>query len=201
MIQPLGGCLRPHLWHTGDVVHAVAHQRQVIDDALRGNAVLGNHAIAVQGGFRHRIHQRDVIRDKLRHVLVASGNHHRALCARCFGGQGADDVVRFHAFHPHQRHSHRFHHVEDGLDLHAQTIGHRWAIGFVFGVEIVAEGAPAGVEDHRHRAALEVVGELSQHADDAANRAGGEAVQRAQIRQRVKGAKQVGRTIDQQQRL
>ena len=197
-IKPLGGSLRADLGYAGDVVDTVAHQRQVVDDALRRHAVLGDHAVAVELGVVHGVDQGDVLRDELRHVLVAGGDDGPSSHARGLGRQRADDVVGLDVGNAQQRHAHGFDDLEDGRNLHPKIVRHARPVGLVVGIEIVAEGLAADVEDHRHRAALEVVGELAQHADDAADRAGRESVEGAQIRQRVERPEQVRRAVDQQ---
>ena len=199
LIDPLRSSLRAHFGSArGNVVDGVAHQRQIVDDAFRRHAVLGHHAVAIQRRLRHRVHQRDVLRHQLRHIFVAGGDDDAPRGTRSLGRERADHVVRFHIRHPQQRHAHGRYDVEDGLDLHAQVVRHARPVGLVFGEQGVAEGRAASVEYHGHRAALEVVGELAQHADDAADGAGWEPVESAQVRQGVKSSEEVGRTVYEQ---
>ena len=199
--EPLGRRLRPHLGHTRNVVARVPHEREIVDDERRRHTELGGNAGFVERGLRHGVDERDVRRHQLRQVLVASGDDRAPLRlgGRC--RQGADHVVRLHLGHGQQRHAHRSHDVEDGLDLHPQVVRHARAVGLVVGVESVAEGRPGGVEHRRDGAALVVRMQLAQHADHATDGAGGEAVYRAQIRQRVEGSEQVGRAVYQHQRF
>ena len=197
-IKPLGGGFRSDFGHAGDVVDAVAHQRQVVDDKLWRHPVLGDHAVAVDLGVVHRVDQGHMLGDELRHVLVTGGDDRPASHTSRLGRQRADDVVGLDVGNAQQRHTHGFDDLEDRRNLHPKIVRHTRPVGLVFGIEVVAEGLAADVEDHRHRAALEVVGELAQHGDDAADRAGRKTVQGAQIRQRVERPEQVRRAVDQQ---
>ena len=65
-------------------------------------------------------------------------------------GQGADDIVGFHATDDQQGQAHGPNHVVDWLDLHGQVIRHRRAGGLVVFVQVVAKGLTLGVEHHHH---------------------------------------------------
>ena len=85
--QPLDSRLRADLVHAGHVVHRVADQRQVVDDALGRHAELGLHGLDVQHLRRlgHGVDQRDLGRDQLRQVLVAGGDQHLVATGRGHG--------------------------------------------------------------------------------------------------------------------
>ena len=196
--EPLGRGLRTHLRHARNVVHRVAHQGQVVDDLFGSHAVLGDHAVPVESGLRHRVDQGDVVGHKLGHVLVPRGNHGAPRGAGGLGGERADDVVSLHPGDSEQRHAHGLDDVEDRLDLHAQIVRHARPVRLVFREHFVAERRAAGVEDHGDRAALEVGGQFAQHADDPADCARGKAVQGAQVRQRMERPEKIGRAVDEQ---
>ena len=85
-------------------------------------------------------------------------------------------------------------------DLLTQIIWHWRAIGFVFSVNIVAEGFALGIEDH-HMGAIRIVFlEASHHIDHPFNRTGGLAFAVGQRRQCVVGAIEVRGAIDENQR-
>ena len=58
LLQPLGRGLRPDLVHARDVVHAVADQREVVDDLVGPHAELGRHAGLVEGLVGHGVDHR-----------------------------------------------------------------------------------------------------------------------------------------------
>ena len=101
-LQPFDRGFRTAFVYTRNVVDLVAHQRQVINDLLRGNTKLFHHPIPVHGGFCHGVDEGNVVADQLGHVLVAGGHHHIDALAGGFMGQGADNIVGLHAGHNQQ---------------------------------------------------------------------------------------------------
>jgi hypothetical protein len=94
LAEPLDRRLGADLVDAGDVVDAIADQRQVIDDALGGNAELGEHAGFVEHLVAHRVDQLHMRTDQLRQILVAGRHHHGDALRRRLLRQRADDVVR-----------------------------------------------------------------------------------------------------------
>ncbi|MNF76950.1 hypothetical protein D3C84_590770 [compost metagenome] len=129
--------------------------------------------------------------DQLRHVLVARGDHHRAVSGRAAAGQRADHVVRFNAFHAQQREAQGNHAGMQGLDLHTHIVGHARAIGLVFGVHVIAECPALGVEHDGERAVRVLLAQTLEHVQHALDRTGRQAFGGSQRWQRVKGAVQV----------
>ncbi len=183
--------------HTGDVVDLVAHQREEIDDQLRTDAKLGAHALDVVDAAGHGVDQGDVRADQLRHVLVAGGNHHVAPQRRALACQSANHVIRLDPLDAEQRQAQRAHAGMQRLDLAAQIIRHRRAVGFVFGEQLVAEGRALGIEDHGEGAVRILPAQRQQHVQHALHRAGRFAGGGGQRRQGVEGAVKVGRTVHQ----
>ncbi|MCY1512737.1 hypothetical protein D9M68_472090 [compost metagenome] len=181
----------------GDVVDLVAHQREEIDDQLRTDTEFLFHAIHVEHATGHGVDQRNVPIDQLRHVLVAGGNHHRAIGRGAAAGQRADHVVGLHAFHAQQRQAQRAHAGMQRLDLHAQLVRHRRPIGLVLGEQLVAEGRPLGIEDHREGAVGVLLAQALEHVQHPFHRAGGLAGGSGQRRQGMEGAVEVRGTVYQ----
>ena len=104
--QPFHRGLRADFVDTGDVVHRVADQREIVDNLRRLDAELLLHALFIQGFAGHGVHQPDHRIDELGDVLVAGGND--SLHAQRFGllRQSAYDVVGFHAGDHQQRPAH-----------------------------------------------------------------------------------------------
>ncbi len=89
-------------------------------------------------------------------------------------------------------------------DLRAQVLGHRLAVGLVEVIQVVAEGVAALVEDHRHmgrRIGAGIPFDIAlQHVAEPRHRPDGQPVRFArQRRQRVIGAEDEGRAVDQMQ--
>ena len=93
----------------------------------------------------------------------------------------------------------RLHRVEQRLDLRAQVVGHRRTMRLVLGEQVVAEGLAGRVEHHRDALGVVVLQELVEHVEHAEHRAGRFAARVGERRQRVKGAVQVGRSVDEDQ--
>ena len=183
--------------HAGNVVDLVAHQRQVVDDQLGADAELGLHAFHVVDAAGHGVDQAHVRADQLGHVLVTGGDHHVAAGAGATPRQGADHVVGLDAVHAQQRQAEGPHAGVQRLDLHAQVVGHRWAVRLVMLEQLITEGRPLGIEDHREGAVRVLLAQAEQHVQHTLHRAGRQAGRSGQRRQGVEGAVQVGRTVHQ----
>ena len=107
--QPLGSGLGAHFVDAGNVVAAIADQRQIIDDLLGPDIKLGFDAFAVQARVAHGVDQRDMRIHQLRHVFVARGDEHLLTGIGCAPRQRADDIVCFYAADPQQRKAQRLH--------------------------------------------------------------------------------------------
>ena len=171
--QPFHGGLGADLGDAGDVVHAVADEREVIDDAFGRHAELGGHAGNVERFLAHGVDQRHVVVDQLRHVLVAGGDDASDARARGVDDQRADHVIGLHALDHHQRPAFGTHGFVQRLDLAAQVVRHRRAVGLVVGVEIVAEGLALRVEHAGDIIGRVFATQLAQHGEHAAQRVGG----------------------------
>ena len=156
LLQPFRRRLRPDLVDARDVVHAVADQREVVDDALRPDAELRQHAGLVEHLVAHGVDQPHVRVDQLRQVLVAGGHHAFDALAAGFPRQRADDVVGFDALDHQQRPAQRADAVVQRFDLAHEIVGHRRPLRLVVRVPVVAEGLALGVEDAGAVVRLEV---------------------------------------------
>ena len=101
--QPLCCGLGADFRNARNVVSAIAHECEVVDDLLGPDVELRFHARAVHDAAAHGVDKRDAVVDELRHVLVAGG--HAYLQPLCAGGasERADDIVRFHTTDAQQR--------------------------------------------------------------------------------------------------
>ena len=146
--QPFDGGLRADLGHARHVVDAVAHQRQVIDDARGRHAELGQHAGLVEQLVRHGIDEPHLRVHELGQILVAGGNQHGNAGGGGLPRQGADDVVGLDAVDHDERPAQRADARVQRFDLGDEVVGHGRAMRLVFGIPCVAEGLALGVEDH-----------------------------------------------------
>ena len=86
------------------------------------------------------------------------------------------------------------------LNLCSQIVRHRRAGRLVFLIQIIAKGLAFGIEHHRHMGRRIGLDQVAQHVDDPEHRSGGFATGVGQRWQRVKCPKQIGRSINQDQR-
>ena len=196
--QPLDGRLGTHFFHPGHVVHGVADQGQVIDDAIGWHTKLGQHTGLIQGLVAHGVDQRDAGCDQLRHVLVTRGDDHlmpAALGHRC---QRADGVIGLDARHLQDGPAQQADHLVDGLDLCDQVLGHRGAVGLVLGIPLVAEGGALGVEHTHGMFGRHLLTQAPEHVDHAVHGARGFALRTAQVRHGVEGSVEVAGAVYQQ---
>ena len=197
-LQPLGGGLRPHAAHPGDVVRGIAGQGEIVADPLGRDAELLLHPGAVHDLVVVPVDQPDMRSDELREVLVGRGDQRIQAFFLGLGGKGSDYVVGLHTADPQQRHAHCLDHVHHRLDLLAQVFGHHVAIGLVFRVNLVTESRSGRIHDERQQVRRFLAEQPLDHAHHAVKRAGGPAVGGGERRESVVGAKQVGGSVHQQ---
>ena len=199
LVEPLGSRLRADLWHARYVVRGIADQREVVDDLLGIDVELGLDPVTIEPRVGHGVDERYAAVDQLRHVLVAGRDHDfdpdrsRALCQR------ADHVVGLDAGDTQQRQPERLDRGDQRVDLRAQVVGHRRAVGLVLCVQVVAKRAPRGVEHDADQRRLILLEQLEQHVEDAEHGAGRLATGIGQRRQGVERPVQVGRAVHQHQ--
>ena len=140
--------------------------------------------------------------DQLHEILV--GRHDRHVGAGChrLHRVGGDQVVGLHAQLLDAGHVEGLHGVADQRELRHQLFRRRRAMRLVVLVDLVAEGLLAGVEDDgqvRRPARLARVGQqLPQHGAEAVHRPHRQPIGRTrQRRQRMEGAEDVARAVDQ----
>ncbi len=188
----------------GNVIDTVARQRLHVDHPLGADAELLDHALAVDPLVLHRVEQLDPVAHKLHQVLVGADDRHSPARIPRLVREGGDDIVGLIAFDLLAGDVEGLGGAAGQRELRDQVFGRRGAVGLVFVIEVVAEGAARIVEDHRHmgrRIAARVILDIAlEHIDEARHRADRQAVRLArERRQRVIGAEDKGRAVDQVQ--
>ena len=92
-VQPHCRSLRANLRHARYVVRGVTDESQVINNLFGGNVELLLDTIAIHDPVGHCIDQRDIILDKLCHILVAGGDQARHVVSLCLLNEGTDNVI------------------------------------------------------------------------------------------------------------
>jgi hypothetical protein len=168
----LAAVFGPH-FHARHVVDRVAHQRQQVDDLVGAHAELLHHRrIRIHAAAGHGVDQLDARAHQLGEVLVAGGNGHLQVLRQALQGQRADHIVGFHAGDAQDADAQRLDDAAHRLDLAAQLIGHRRAVGLVLVVQVVTEGLARRI-DHERDVGRAFLQRRTQHVDHAEQRAGG----------------------------
>ena len=196
--QPLRRGLGTDLVDARDVVGAVAHEREVVDDLLGEHVELRLHARAIEHRAAHRVDERDLRRHELRHVLVAGGDEHardslsRPRRPACRSRRRLPRPASRRMGKPMPRTASNSGSI---CERRSSGIGGRCAL---YSANSSSRNVlPGRVEHHRDALGVVVLEELRQHVEHAEHRAGGFAARVAERRQRVKRAIQIRRAVDE----
>src|SRR4029077_18331199 len=118
-------------------------------------------------------------------------------------GERADHVVRFVAGIFENGQAHGFAIAADVGELHGEIFGHRRALGFVGGEELVAEGGGGEVERNTKIVRLPVFDKLADHVGKEVGNVGGNAGSAAETHGHggVEGAEDVAHGVDEEEAL
>ena len=97
------------------------------------------------------------------------------------------DIIGFDTGLHYQRQTERFDQRVQWRDLAAQFVRHRWSVGFVIRVHVIAEGLAAGIKYHRDMFRLMLLHQLFKHGNHTIRRAGRLAFAIGQRWQRMEG--------------
>ena len=199
LVDELGGTLGADARYARHVVHGVADQRLDVDHLVRRDAELLHHFGGADRLLLDRIQHLHAWADELHQVLV--GRHDGGLPTRFVRGLriGGDQVVRFPVFQLDRRHAECRGRLAHQVELRHQIVGWRRAMCLVGIVQPVAECLPAGIEDYRDVRADMLAQQLGQHVGEAEHRVHRRAVGPGHRRQRVVGAEDEARSVDQDQ--
>ena len=195
--EPLRRRLGTDLRHARDVVDGIARQRKQVQYLIGADAEFRDHAGFVERFVAHRVDEPDAGAHQLRQILVRRRHHAIDALRRGLRRERRDDVVGLDAVDHQQRPAVGAHQLVQRLDLPDEVFGHRRPVRLVFGVPVVAKRLARRVEHDGEVVGLLVFGYPPQHRHDTAQRARGFASRRPQVRQRVKRAIEVRRSIDQ----
>ena len=161
------------------------------------------HARDIAALAIHGVHQQHIVVHQLRQIFVAARDHGFQTLLAPQHGQRAQHIIGFHIGYDQYRPAQQLYHLVDGRNLRAQIIGHGVAVGFVLGVECIAESAATGIKHHGAVLRRHFVLQRRQHIHHAADGTRGRAVAvlrvGAQIRHGMKGAVEVAGTVDEQE--
>jgi hypothetical protein len=209
--------LGPDARHAGNIVRGVAHQREHVDDLpglepglllerAGGDQPLGVDVVHLRAGLPAAEQLLEVL------VLADDPDTHLGVGGAVGRRDRGDDIVRLEALGADHRHADRLEHCQAPLHLRLQVLGRRVPVGFVFGVQLAAEGPPVARDIERHRdvrrrpVALQVLAlapqQLEKHADEAEGQVGRLLRDRAGHGRadRVVGAEELGVAVDEVER-
>ena len=143
IVQQLYGGLGANLRDPRNVVAGISHERQVIPNLFRREAVFFHHLVRAKVyavGTLGQMEQVNLVGHNLGHVLVLGKNHHMVK-ARLYrsGGHAGHHVVGLVAGLRKQRNSAGLHALSQKRHLGGHFFGHGPAIGLVVRVKIVPE--------------------------------------------------------------
>ena len=179
------------------VVGRIPRQRLDIDHLVGSDAELLAHLLGADAAVAHRVHHVDAIRHQLHQILVRRQDRDLGAQGLGFAGVGGDQVVGLVPLHLQARHVEGARRLADEGELGHQIFGRVWPVGLVIGIDVVAESPPRGVENDGEVIGLGVLQQLHQHGAEAEHRVGRRAVAPVHRRQRVIGAENVARSVDQ----
>ena len=183
--------------HARHVVRRIAGQGLHVDHLVGCDTELFHHLLRADLTVLHGVEQDHAVIDQLHQVLVRGHDGDFRAPFAGLAGVGRDQVVGFEPVHVDGRHVERFGRLAHQFELRDQVVGCRWAVRLVFGVDVIAEGLARAVEDDGDEIGLRVLDQLHQHLGEPEHRVGRRAVGRRHRRQRVIGAEDEARAVDQ----
>jgi hypothetical protein len=172
LAQPFHRGLGTAFVHARHIVDGVADQREVIHDAVRRHAKLGQHAGLIQCFVAHGVDQRHLAVHQLREVFIAGGDN-AAPAAQCgLQCQRADHIVRLDPVHHQNIPAERGDGFMQRFYLRGEFRRHGRAVRLVLGVQIIAKGFSFGIKYASAIIGRIVSAQAPQHIQHALNRTG-----------------------------
>ena len=205
LVEELRRSLRPDARDARHVVGGIADQRLQLDHLLRPDAEFLVHEIPVDHLVAHRVDHGDARPHQLHQVLVGGDDGDGGAGPVGLQRIGRDQVVRLPALLLDAGEVEGARRLADQAELRDEVGGRVGPVRLVIGVELVAKRLGRIVEDDGEMRGL-VAGRLGRpflhqlpdHVAEAGDRADRQAVGFArQRRQRVEGAEDEGRAVDQ----
>ena len=160
------------------------------------------HTVAVNTLVLHRVKHFNAVTNQLHHVLVRTDNGAKSTSVAGLHGEGGDDIICLETLDLFAGDVERFGRGAGQRHLRAQIFWHRFSVGFVLVIHLVAKRVAAFVENHGHvgrRIRASVTFDITvQHVAKPGDGPDGHPIRFAGQRgQGVVGAEDKGRTIDQ----
>ena len=201
--KQFGGGFHADAAHAGHIVDGVAGQRLNFHNLVRKDTELLHHLGGAEALVLHCVEKLDLaVHDQLHQILVGGDDGAAGAGFHRHARIGGDEVVRLEIRHLHACDPEGARGVAHQRKLRDQIFRRIGTVRLVLRIDLVAERGLAGIEDHgemrRRFGAFHVLQELPQHVAVAGDGACGQAVGFAgQRRQRVIGAEEIARSVDQ----
>jgi hypothetical protein len=201
LLDQLRGGLGSDAGNAGDIVDAVAHQREDVAQLLGRNAEFLDHIVAADPPVVHRVEHVETGLDQLHQVLVGADDGDLPAFGQRRLRIAGDDVVRLQTGFLDARDREGPGGIADQGELRHQFGRWRRTMGLVAVIHRVAERALGRIENDGEMGGpfglAEVLGELPQHRRIAIDRADVEAVLVGQRRQPMEGAENIAGAVDE----
>jgi hypothetical protein len=192
--------------HAGHVVHGVPHQGEHVGHLTRLEAGPAEQSLGADEVVGLRVEEAGPLVEQLGEVLVAAQdpNLERGVLPVPERHEARDRVVGLHPLDRHHRDVEGSQQFETSLDLRAEVLRRRLAVGLVLRIDLRSKGAPIAARIDRHREMFGTL--LPQHLDEHVREPEDQirrlAGQRAAHRRadRVVGAEELGVPVDQMDR-
>ncbi len=197
--DPFGGGFGADAGDAGDVVDGVAGEGEDIAGLLGCVSFFLKERGGVDFLVRLDVVHHAFVVDELIEVFILSTHVNAAFRASGIGAdvadEGGDGVIGFEAFCFVERDVERVDDLENAIDLRGHVFGHRFALGFVAGVERFPAGGAGvhGEDDVRRFAHLK---KFEQHGDKAKGRVGRLAGRRFESHDRIVGTVNLSVAVD-----
>ena len=198
-IDQLRRSLDANARHARHIIRGIAGQRLHFHHLIRGDAEFFHHFRRAQRLLLHGIEHLHRRADQLHQILI--GRNDRHMPARCLKslGIGSDQIIRFKTFKFRTRHAKSIRRITDQAELRHQFRRRVRAVRLVIRIDLISKRIAPGVKHHRDMACGMTQQELGQHIRKAEYRIHRRAIWPRHGRQRVIGAKNIARTIHQNQ--
>ena len=198
LVDQLSRRLHPDAGDAGHVVRRIAGQGLHVDHLVGADAEAFHHLGGSDIPVLHGVHHAHAIADQLHQVLVRRHDGHLGAGLDGQAGVSGNQVVGLESGHLDAgdvEGAGRFAHQ---VELRNQFVRRRRPVGLVVGIDVVAEGAPPGVEDDGDVVGVGLLDQLYEHCGEAVDGVDGRAVGARHRRQGVEGAKQEPRAVDEE---
>ena len=171
-----GGGLGPNPGHARNVVGGVTHQCQDVPHHVGFHAFRLEHIGWGDQRILHRIKHVDPRRAQLREIFVATGNADGQLrvVRSALGDDRGNGVVGLHPFKTKHRNTHQTQQFQTPFHLWTEIFRGFISVGFVFGIQLCAEGfgIPRRIDHHHQLRGLMGANHVEQGSGEAVHQMG-----------------------------